>query len=91
MGDMKGLGYSSEDWKSNEKRKKKKRFCCCKPSVKVWWQQDSFFFSYIPKMLEFSLPLEIGEMMRKEGKEEDSAMLVRHRTDSATLTFLSVG
>lgn len=34
-------------------------------------QQDSFFFSYIPKMLEFSLFLEIGEMRRKEGKEED--------------------
>lgn len=29
--------------------------------------------------------------MRKERKEEDSAMLVRHRTDSATLTFLSEG
>lgn len=50
-----------------------------------------FSFQIYRKHQGFSLPLEIGNMRRKEGKEEDSAMLVRHRTDSATLTFLSVG
>ena len=50
----------------------------------------AFLFGYVGN-IRVSLLLEIGNMGRKERKEEDSAMLVRHRTDSATLTFLSVG
>ena len=50
-----------------------------------------FLFGYVGNIRVFDTFGDWRDDEKRRKKEEDSAMLVRHRTYSATLTFLSVG
>ena len=51
----------------------------------------TFLFGYIGNIRVFDTFGDWRDDEKRRKKEEDSAMPVRHRTDSTTLTFLSAG